>query len=331
MRDTDSKKHPRDDDSSNSGAKAYELRLWPPPRMQAYCLDHFMVECEIYHEQENDRYNKLVKYSRETFLEKQNHEKLASKSTPAPTRIQPSRKAKEKQLASGTKPPMTPQEALRPTKSSNIPFKPAKLEKAFKESQQGAMFQILTELYKKLDLQKSWKTYRVALKGKIQEIANQLLVETENGVIIHRNCVFRSPLEVECRYCGFVETIQDEEAVTPRKLAPPAPMRAIKYLSEGNDIEESRLMFCGTEFIVDVCGEKTMIVLVNLKGLLDLCTEMLEEEDVVPGSPTSLFARLGNMKRTPSVIKASGTEEQADEPVSNRGRKRQKSRRKSAG
>ncbi len=101
--------------------------------------------------------------------------------------------------------------------------------------------------------------------------------------------------------------VRDDEAVTPRKLAPPAAMRAIKHLCEGSEGEGSGLTFRGIDLVIDVCGEQTMIVLVNLKGVLDLCAEIFEEEEVMPDSPTSLFAAL---KR------------RSDEPRSGRGHKR---------
>ncbi|KAI1421132.1 hypothetical protein F5Y12DRAFT_769459 [Xylaria sp. FL1777] len=39
-----------------------------------------------------------------------------------------------------------------------------------------------------------------------------------------------------------------------------------------------------------------MVVLVNLKGVLDLCTEIFKKEEAMPDGPTSFFARLSNIK-----------------------------------
>lgn len=64
--------------------------LWTPPRLQAYCVDHFLMECQIYHEQENGRYRKLTAHSRGVFLEKKDNKKK-KKSTGERTRRQPSR------------------------------------------------------------------------------------------------------------------------------------------------------------------------------------------------------------------------------------------------
>ena len=179
-----------DDDSSDSDARAHELRLWPPPRLQAYCLDHFLMECEIYHEQENDRYDKLVAHSRESFKKKS---PLSSQFKPRiipPTRRQPARQAKEKYavlgagagvevrgIGVGTRPIRGPP---RPRRRSSAPFSPAKLEKAFRESQQGAMFRILTGFYKKLELHKSWEEYRLLLESKVLELVERLKTEAEN-------------------------------------------------------------------------------------------------------------------------------------------------------
>ncbi|KAI0969514.1 hypothetical protein F4678DRAFT_481108 [Xylaria arbuscula] len=314
-----------DNHTSDPDTKAYELRLWPPQYLQAYCLDHFMMECEIYHEQETDRYNKLVTHSREKFFGRQNTKKLPSQPMQGPTRRQPSRRAKEKHSIVGAMLSMRPPGPPKPKRPSNVPFKPAKLEKAFRESQEGAMCRILTKLYEELEMQKSWEDYRLPLKNKIQEITDRLKSEAEEGRNMHPNCVFRGPLEIECRYCGFVDMIREDEAATPRKLAPPAAMRAIERMPEDDDAKESRLAFRGTEFIVDVCGEKTMIVLVRFKGLLDLCAELFEEGDAVPDSPTSLFARLRSMKPESDISGDCGVKRQSDEPKSSSGHKRRKS------
>ncbi|KAK5633360.1 hypothetical protein RRF57_009075 [Xylaria bambusicola] len=344
------------DDSSDSDAReAHELRLWPPPRLQAYCLDHFLMECEIYHEQENDRYNKLVAHSRESFLKKkpsssqQQQHVMATATTVtapvAPTRRQPSRRAKEKHTVIGTTPSNDPP---RPRKSSSAPFKPAKLEKAFKESPQGSMFRILTEFWKKLELHKSWAEYRSLLESKVQELTSRLEVETGEpwlkrgvyqmtnrrkmqGKIIHADCVFRGPLGVECRYCGFVATVHEDEAVTPRKLAPPAAMRAIRRFSErgdggGDTAAGSRLVLRGTDIIVDVCSGKAMIVLVNFKGLLDLCAEALEDEEVVLESPSSLSARLNTIQSGSKVARSGAVKRRLESgPGTPRRYKRKKS------
>ncbi|KAI1298407.1 hypothetical protein F5Y03DRAFT_398193 [Xylaria venustula] len=314
-----------DNHTSDPDTKAYELRLWPPPYLQAYCLDHFMMECEIYHEKETGRYNKLVTYSRERFLEQRNIKKVPSQLIQGPTRRQPSRRAKEKHSIVGAMLSITPPEPPAPKKPSNVPFKPAKLEKGFRGSREGAMCRILTELYEKLELEKSWEDYRLLLEHRIKEMAHRLESEAKEGRNMHLNCVFRGPLEIECRYCGFVDIVRDDEASTPRKLASPAAMRAIEPMSDFDDAKESRLVFHGIEFIVDVCGDKTMIVLVRFKGLLDLCAELFEDGDVVPDSPRSLFARLKSMKPESEVISECGVKRQSDESNSSRGHKRRKS------
>ncbi|KAI8945727.1 hypothetical protein F4801DRAFT_597544 [Xylaria longipes] len=317
----------RDEDSTYTDTRAYELRLWPPPYLQAYCLDHFLMECKIHHEQENERYNKLVVYSREVFLDRQNKKQLSNKLIRAPTRRQPTRQAKEKHSVLDMTPPPTPtpptepQYPPKPEKPSNTPLKPARLEKAFTKSREGGMFRVLSQFHQKLELHKSWEEYLQPLKEKVLETANRLRAKVENGKGAHENCIFDEPLGTECRYCGFIDTVQDDEATTPRKLAAPAAMHAITAAS---DTKDSEVRFRGTNFIVDICGERIMIVLVSFKGVLDLCAELFAEEEPLPDSPTSLSVRLGNIKLQLEDIDIAGTKRRLEDQRSDTGRKRRK-------
>ncbi|KAH8165168.1 hypothetical protein CIB48_g3101 [Xylaria polymorpha] len=317
----------RNEDSTEIDMRAYELRLWPPPYLQAYCLDHFLMECKTYHEQENDRYNKLAVYSREVFLDRQDKKKPSKKAIRAPTRRQPTRQAKERHLVLDMTPPPTPTPLAEPQcppipkKPSNTPLKPAGREKAFTKSQEGGMFRVLSQLHRKLELHKSWEEYRQPLEDKIQEMASRLRSKMENGKDAHKNCIFGEPLGIDCRYCGFVETVQDDDATTPRKLAAPAAMHMITAAS---DTTESEVRFRGTNFVVDVCGEKTMIVLMRFKGVLDLCAELCAEEEPLPDSPASLSHRLGNIKLQPQDVDIAGTKRRLEERDPGRGRKRLK-------
>ncbi|RWA08645.1 hypothetical protein EKO27_g6469 [Xylaria grammica] len=222
MNDTDTEKHHRGGHGPAPEKGAHESRLCPPPRLQAYCLDHFLMECEIYHEQENNRYHKLVAHSRQMFLEKQSQDNSSNQPASAPMRLQPSRRAKENRSNAATPEPT----ALRgpPSRQGRPTF----------------------------------------------------------------------------------HTVQDNVATTPRKLAPPAPMHDIHPQFIGGNVKESGLMFRGINFFVDVCGNKTMIILVDFKGLLDLCVELSEEEEALPDSPTSLFARLSSIESKPRGTSAAG-------------------------
>ncbi|KAI1735634.1 hypothetical protein F4680DRAFT_469819 [Xylaria scruposa] len=315
----------RDDESANVCTRAHELRLWPSPYLQAYCLYHFLEECKTYHEQENERYNKLVSYSRDVFLKRKIKEEESSKSIQAPTRRQPTRQAKQKHSVLDMTPPPTPMESQlppAPEKPSNTPLKPARLEKEFKESPEGSMFRVLSQLRRKLELHKSWEEYRQLLEPKIHEKARELLVGIENGKGAHEKCIFDKPLGVDCRYCGFKDTVLDDnDATTPRKLAAPAAMHMI---TRASNTAESEVAFRGTNFVVDVCGENTTIILIGLKGVLDLCAELLAEEEALPDSPTSLSACLGNIELRPEDLKIAGTKRGVQEPKLGRGRKRQK-------
>lgn len=64
---TDTKQNKGDnqgDDDLTPDTRADELGLWSADDLQVYCLDHFLMECESYHEQENDRYKKLVTHEK---------------------------------------------------------------------------------------------------------------------------------------------------------------------------------------------------------------------------------------------------------------------------
>ncbi|KAI3321143.1 hypothetical protein HD806DRAFT_546929 [Xylariaceae sp. AK1471] len=309
---TDNKLHARDGDGPEPDTRINELRLWPPPCMQAYCLDHFLMECEIYHEHENERYNKLVAHSRGTFLAKQ---KKPSKPAPNPTRRQPSRRAKDEH--SVLEVTMKPQRPPRPKKPSSAPFKPLRLEKAFTDSQEGVMYRILSVLREKLELHGSWEDYESALGGEIHETANRLRAEIEKGRRAHEKCIFGDPLRIECRYCGLAAAVEDDGEITPRKLAAPAAMHEI----QPTEYREGGVKFRGIEFFVDVCGDKTMIILGLFKGVLDICTELFEGE-AVPESPTSLSAHLisNNAKEIGDVA----SKRHLEDPESERERKRRK-------
>jgi hypothetical protein len=127
----------------------------------------------------------------------------------------------------------------------------------------------------------------------------------------HSNCGFGGSLHIECRYCGFVDTVQDDDALTPRKLAAPAAMHRI-------DLDESReggVNFRGVEFIVDICGERAMIILVRLNGVLDLCAEMFEGQ-AMPENPTNLSTRLSSVQT--EGLQTCGTTRQLQDAESER-------------
>ncbi|KAJ2986678.1 hypothetical protein NUW58_g4914 [Xylaria curta] len=274
-----------DDGELDAEARAYELRLWPPPYLQAYCVEHFLMECKIYHEQENDRYNKLIAHSRQVFLEKQNRKKPMNYSTPIPTRRQPTRRAKERHSVLMTPPrtptptPSEPQRPPRPKKPVNTPLRPPRLETAFMKSQEGGMFRILSKFHRRLELHNRQEDYLAP------------------------------------------NTVQDEDATTPRKLAVPAAMHAIK---RSGDAKESEVLFRGTNFIVDVCSEKTMIILTGFKGVLDLWAEHFEEEEPMPESPAGLSAHLRNIEWNSKDTSAASAKRPMKELKHDRERKRRK-------
>ncbi|KAI0872429.1 hypothetical protein GGS24DRAFT_508784 [Hypoxylon argillaceum] len=329
MNDSDPEQYDRVEDSLESNPRAHNSWLWPPPSQQAYCLDHFLMECEIYHEQENDRYNKLAAHSRHLFLERQNRKKppKISNPVPTPTRRQPTRRAKENHSVLDMTPPLAPSEPQQPPSTkrpSSASFKPQRLERAFAKSQEGAMFRVLTERHEELKLGTSWEDYRSSLERKIQETADRLRAEIENAKDARTNCLFGGPLGIKCRYCGFVDTVPDGDAGTRRKLAAPAAMHTVYPLARNCDAKNPELTFRGVGFIVDVCGEETMIVLVNFKGVLDLCAELFEKEDAIPSSPAGLSAYLSNSKPELGFFHVGGAKRRIESLGSGRGPKRWK-------
>jgi hypothetical protein len=81
--------------------------------------------------------------------------------------------------------------------------------------------------------------------------------------------------------------VGNDGEISSRKLAAPAAMHDIQPA----DYKEGGVKFRGMEFFVDVCGDRTMMVLGSFKGVLDLCDELFEGE-IMSESPISLSARL---------------------------------------
>ncbi|KAI0390088.1 hypothetical protein F5Y17DRAFT_84493 [Xylariaceae sp. FL0594] len=281
------------------GVKASALRLWPRPNFQAYCLEHFLVECEIYHAQENERYKKLVARSRAIFLAKQNKKQTTP---PVPTRRQPSRRAKVKPAA------VEPARTARGNASTEMDtssFKPARLERAFGKSPEGAVVRVLSDLHQKLGLDCRWEEYRSSLEDRIRETLEGLRGGEGSGCVSgtarkpelspHARCIFSGPLGLRCRYCGFSASAPSDEAsasgahaTTPRILASPAAMHSIepwKFRSGSRSRNrDGEVIFHGIEFFVDGCphhddgdtaaSRSPMIVLAGLKGILELGAEL---------------------------------------------------------
>ncbi|KAI1322847.1 hypothetical protein F5Y16DRAFT_404030 [Xylariaceae sp. FL0255] len=248
-----------------SSKSTHQLLLWPPPCLQVYCLDHFVMECEIYYEQENERYEKLITYSRDQFKKKNN---MAT--SLAPTRRQPSRQAKMSQCL----PEMRARRA-------NSPFKPSAVEKRFAKSSEGELAQILNGLCEKYALNKTWAAYRTGayrtgLESAMQEAITDLREkEKQNGKQSHVDCRFVDPLGMECRYCGSQDAIL-EDGLTPRKLAPPAAMHRL----DPGDMPEKTVDFRGVQFSVDICGrDDVKIILERFPDILDGCAKLAYREN----------------------------------------------------
>lgn len=163
-----------DDKYSEPDTLINEMRLWPPSYLQAYCLEHFLMECEIYYKHEKERYDKLVAHSREAFLARK---KKLRKPATVPTRRQPSRRAKDKH--SVTENTRKAQKPPRPKSPSSAPFKPRKLEKEFTDSREGLMQRIMSAFRAKLGFEGSWVDYKSLLEMEIEKTVERLQVEKQ--------------------------------------------------------------------------------------------------------------------------------------------------------
>ncbi|KAI0164165.1 hypothetical protein GGR57DRAFT_516482 [Xylariaceae sp. FL1272] len=250
---------------SNRTKSKRELKLWPPRMAQEYCRDHFLMEVEIYYEQENEKYRKLVAHCRKKFLAKQEEHCNVPQRT---TRRQPSRRAKSKLASSGT----------RPTTSSKIqnlqiaPFRPAKIEKAFQDSPEGKMVQLLTMCHKKYSFHHTWKQYRSNIAGSIDEVVEELQ-ETMKERTEPELCLFEGPVSAQCRYC------EDDSASRPGKKMTSREKRKATH------IREEWIDLSGMRVIVDICENDTKILVVHFKGLLDSCAELFDELDLPMKNP----------------------------------------------
>ncbi|CAJ2504771.1 Uu.00g121650.m01.CDS01 [Anthostomella pinea] len=246
-------------------------RLWPPPLYQAYCLDHFLMECSIYHDEENRKFRIMADQLR--ILTQMT--KKPSKWSAAPTRVQPSRRAREKranpEAETKTKTIQSQSVSQEDEEEKSVEPDPAEADKGLKV------------LHERLDLHIPWLDYKEQLYTRVRETSDHLNAKNEGEGVrtpTHTDCAFAGALALECRYCGLRDTILDEGALTPRKLAPPAPM----HLIEAEDILPDQVgQFAGITFAVDICGVEEKLVLLKLVGLQDICKDELERTGT--GSP----------------------------------------------
>ncbi|KAI1802109.1 hypothetical protein F4811DRAFT_563490 [Daldinia bambusicola] len=216
--------------------------LWPPPPNQAYCKLHFLKECSLYHLLENE----CVKLKAETHVPKT---KKTSKWPTVPTRVQPARRAREKNLKdqSGT--------------STSRQSSPARNSKADEVSN------TLDIRREKLLLHLPWPIYKTQLESRIKEAFDRLYGNKyESADIANSRCPSDINLCLQCRYCRFDPVVVDCEGAAPRRLKPPAPMYCIAL----DGIKEEQIdEFGGTKFAVGLSGDHEVVILLGMEKLDD--------------------------------------------------------------
>ncbi|KAI2607734.1 uncharacterized protein GGS25DRAFT_348350 [Hypoxylon fragiforme] len=223
--------------------------FWPPPFFQAYCKLHFLKECSLHHLKENEDYKHAL-------LTRASKPKKASKWPSEPTRVQPARRAREKNWKdqSGVGNPTS----SSPTQQSRS--KSAEIENS------------LENRHEQLQLHLAWPVYKTQIEDKIKQIYDKLRrnikKERKNGT--HHIRSFKYEMNLQCRYCRFNPEVADRTGSTLRKLAPPAPM----HLVQPEDLEQEQFGgFGGLRFAVGLFGNQEMIVLLGMDMIKDFVSQ----------------------------------------------------------
>ncbi|KAI1408666.1 hypothetical protein F5Y13DRAFT_204651 [Hypoxylon sp. FL1857] len=239
--------------------------LWPPPLFQPYCKLHFLKECSLYHLHENEGFKQAI----EARMPKT---KKSSKWPAKPTRIQPARRAREKNLKDYS------EVQTNSRNSSPARDKPDGFSVALETRRE------------QLQLHLPWPIYKTRLEGRIMQIS-ETLQSPKDSSHLPRPSTPVSREFFECRYCGFEPEVIDCKNSAPRRLAPPAPMH---YIQEYNIAKERIGEFGGLKFAVDMVGEHEMVVLLEMKKLSDFTGQ---------GTISSAKEELGN----PSLTRSTGS------------------------
>ncbi|KAI1469003.1 uncharacterized protein F4812DRAFT_425419 [Daldinia caldariorum] len=216
--------------------------LWPPPLNQAYCKLHFLKECSLYHLLENECFKLKV----ETQVPKA---KKTSKWPTAPTRVQPARRAREKN---------SKDQAGTSTSRQSSPARNSKTNEA------SNTLDISRE---KLLLHLSWPIYKTQLESHIKQVFDRLYGskhESAGTTNLHHHSGIN--LRPQCRYCRFDPVVVDCEGAAPRRLNPPAPMYCIAL----DGIKEEQIgEFGGIKFAVGLSAGHEAIILLGMEKLDD--------------------------------------------------------------
>ena len=214
-------------------------RIWPPLMDQAYCVDHFLDECEAYHRYEKARFEKLRVSIIDTYpaAEKSLRGTISSRTG---TRDAATGKATDGVLGG---------EAVSASAAAEI----AKLR----------------EQRKKLGLHRSLRTFLGHIGETIRQCSHELSLgkaQADPGSPLqnaHKDkCPFlpRRGKNLMCRYCDF-------ENIKLRPVAPVAPMHQI---SKTSFMKRQCKSIYGVVFAVDVCSQQVVVTLHEMAWLDDL-------------------------------------------------------------
>ncbi|KAI1496299.1 hypothetical protein F5X99DRAFT_424817 [Biscogniauxia marginata] len=248
---------------ANEGPQAANVPLqWPPQLRQAYCTRHFTeTEIRMYFMLENCKFAEVI-----SKLKKEAPKpKKSSKWPSAPTRIQPSRRAREKVIT----------EKVETKKTTTKRRNAAQPDTGVDPDRTRA---ILTQCREILEMNCPWEAFSARLTSRVKRIATRIQdakneQKRPNGQADtppYRNCPFAGELPLECRYCGWDSEVPQDLGL-PRRLAPPAPMHSIE--SENIPIHQVG-EFGGVTFAVDVCGDTETVMLLKLTGLMEILDEI---------------------------------------------------------
>ncbi|KAI0173065.1 hypothetical protein GGR52DRAFT_370309 [Hypoxylon sp. FL1284] len=217
------------------------LPFWFAALYQPYCRLHFLRECSLYHLWENTRFKLMA--------DRQPMPRKPSKWPAAPTRVQPSRRAREKNRNDYS-------EKAAGSRTSS----PAAGNK------QKDSWSVLEARRKQLQHHLPWPVYKARLEGQLTQISERLYYHRkEDSSQLHPSCLLSYiAWRPECRYCTFKPEVVDSGCSTVRKLAQPAPMASIY---DDCMQEEQMGEFGGLKFAVDICGEQETIILLGIEQL----------------------------------------------------------------
>ncbi|KAI8958850.1 hypothetical protein F5Y11DRAFT_335100 [Daldinia sp. FL1419] len=214
--------------------------LWPPPLYQAYCRLHFLKESSLYHLWENERYKLKV----EANLPKA---KKTRKWPASPTRVQPSRRAREK---------ISKYQSEIPTSRTGSPRRNPNVANVDEPSNP------LDARREQLRLHLPWPIYKTQLEERVNQVVSGLLeTKQESADGAEWNCASGVGLYLECRYCRFNPLVVDCEGSKPRGLRPPAPMH---HIWPENISKERISEFGGVKFAVDLSNGRESIILLGM-------------------------------------------------------------------